>query len=849
MATGKIHFKLRSEDGHRTVSFTGHYMNLLDLKAAIVKQVFPTAFQQAEAGQQIKREDDFELELKDAKTNEVFDDEEKMIPTNSAFLVRRYVVQGVNGRRVKGLLERLKNRTKKGGKWGRNFNSKSNSSKGSTEEDPEAGQNNDDGADQAEKVKASAIALGLATDTSGVIKAEGDASDEEDSSSEEEEDSDSSSDEEDNVKKESALAKIQALTSQAAQASRTSRRSKYVKRHANMQLSGDALAAQDGEGEDSSAATTVKSEHGGTSSSPKSDQSLVNKASNDMKVKLEGNGETSGGSPRTNGSGDPTTTISDELSSSSSSKALEVSTGGTLGIKLGGVVTGGTMFGLGGTSGNSDGTLGGGGAFGRLGLDQQNDKDRKRGPRSRFGKGAGKRSILGENRVPRNPAMRNNNSSIEALVRREQGIPHPSYICKRCQQRGHYYNNCPYKDDPAYDKQRNVKKMSGVPRAFMKRVDNIDNVGARDDADARMFVSGGGTGEYAVIQANEHVFRANLRAKTATAMKDGAGGAGGYDPKDVPKHLLCKNCKKLVRNAVIMSCCGETTCDDCMRETLIKTKFKCPFCQEHTTLDGLVPNKGIRRSVEAFLEEQRQKFLKEEAAKTANTGERWVVGLGGILERPKTPPGEKKKKEEEELKRRQEEALRKEEEAEKRRRKVAKLTTQGLGGAAAAGGTGSLDDGGIFGSVSSTSTEKANKHNTNNNNNNNNNANNNVNAHQQSFGQQGQTNGGSRDSPRFQQQQLMNGSGSNTSGYAGDTAGYAGNRNHNGYGRNHPQNHRQQNFSGNNNGRSNHGYNNYNSNNNQQHNRGGPPSHHFRGGGPPPHHRGGGAPYGSRPGG
>ena len=64
----------------------------------------------------------------------------------------------------------------------------------------------------------------------------------------------------------------------------------------------------------------------------------------------------------------------------------------------------------------------------------------------------------------------------------------------RCQQRGHYYNNCPYKDDPAYDKQRNVKKMSGVPRAFMKRVDNIDNVGDRDDQDGRMFVSGGGTG-------------------------------------------------------------------------------------------------------------------------------------------------------------------------------------------------------------------------------------------------------------------------------------------------------------------------------------------------------------------
>jgi len=56
----------------------------------------------------------------------------------------------------------------------------------------------------------------------------------------------------------------------------------------------------------------------------------------------------------------------------------------------------------------------------------------------------------------------------------ENKPPPPNYICHRCNTAGHFINNCPTNGDPAYDFHK-VKKATGIPRAFLKPVENGTN--------------------------------------------------------------------------------------------------------------------------------------------------------------------------------------------------------------------------------------------------------------------------------------------------------------------------------------------------------------------------------------
>jgi len=76
----------------------------------------------------------------------------------------------------------------------------------------------------------------------------------------------------------------------------------------------------------------------------------------------------------------------------------------------------------------------------------------------------------------------------------EQKQPPPSYVCHRCNQPGHYINNCPTNGDPNYDFHK-VKKPTGIPRVFLKPV-----TGGKSGA--TLMMPGGG---FAVMTPNEYV--------------------------------------------------------------------------------------------------------------------------------------------------------------------------------------------------------------------------------------------------------------------------------------------------------------------------------------------------------
>lgn len=79
------------------------------------------------------------------------------------------------------------------------------------------------------------------------------------------------------------------------------------------------------------------------------------------------------------------------------------------------------------------------------------------------------------------------------------------------------------------------------------------------------------------------------------------GGWNKNETQSIPKELTCPLCKKLLNNAVMIPCCNETSCDDCIRSQLMeKTNFHCPLCNSNLVPDQLLPNKAVRRSVESY---------------------------------------------------------------------------------------------------------------------------------------------------------------------------------------------------------------------------------------------------------
>ena len=64
---------------------------------------------------------------------------------------------------------------------------------------------------------------------------------------------------------------------------------------------------------------------------------------------------------------------------------------------------------------------------------------------------------------------------------------------------------------------------------------------------------------------------------------------------DLPDELMCPICKKLVKDAVIIQCCSESFCYECIQEHLCENEFTCPMCKAtDISPETLVPNKALR---------------------------------------------------------------------------------------------------------------------------------------------------------------------------------------------------------------------------------------------------------------
>eukprot|EP00063_Salmo_salar_P069409 XP_014044244.1 PREDICTED: E3 ubiquitin-protein ligase RBBP6-like isoform X2 [Salmo salar] len=63
-------------------------------------------------------------------------------------------------------------------------------------------------------------------------------------------------------------------------------------------------------------------------------------------------------------------------------------------------------------------------------------------------------------------------------VKKLTGPPPANYTCYRCGKNGHHIRNCPTNGEKGFEPPQRIKKSTGIPRSFMKEVDDPSIKGA-----------------------------------------------------------------------------------------------------------------------------------------------------------------------------------------------------------------------------------------------------------------------------------------------------------------------------------------------------------------------------------
>ncbi|XP_037112404.1 E3 ubiquitin-protein ligase RBBP6-like isoform X3 [Syngnathus acus] len=169
-----------------------------------------------------------------------------------------------------------------------------------------------------------------------------------------------------------------------------------------------------------------------------------------------------------------------------------------------------------------------------------------------------------------------------------------NYTCFRCGSAGHHIRKCPSSGDKNFDAPPKIKKSSGIPRSFLVEVDDPTIKGAMLTNCGRFAIPAIDAQAYAVGKKEKHPF---LHKEES-------------EPQDellpVPEELQCLICHDLLVDSVVIPCCGNSYCDDCIRTTLLDSEgHVCPTCNESdVSPDTLIANKFLRQAVNNFKKEK-----------------------------------------------------------------------------------------------------------------------------------------------------------------------------------------------------------------------------------------------------
>ncbi|KAM4531930.1 E3 ubiquitin-protein ligase RBBP6 isoform 2-T2 [Odontesthes bonariensis] len=187
-----------------------------------------------------------------------------------------------------------------------------------------------------------------------------------------------------------------------------------------------------------------------------------------------------------------------------------------------------------------------------------------------------------------------------------------NYTCYRCGNTGHHIRNCPISADKNFDGPPRIKKSTGIPRSFMVEVDNPNIKGV-------MLTN---CGRYAIPAIDAEAYAIGKKERPPFIPQERPKSEAESDP--IPDELLCLICHDLLGDAVVIPCCGNSYCDDCIRTALLDSEdHVCPTCgQSDVSPDTLIANKFLRQAVNNFKKEQCQdKSLRERSGTSQSQNE------------------------------------------------------------------------------------------------------------------------------------------------------------------------------------------------------------------------------------
>ncbi|KAJ1307073.1 hypothetical protein OPQ81_008052 [Rhizoctonia solani] len=189
----------------------------------------------------------------------------------------------------------------------------------------------------------------------------------------------------------------------------------------------------------------------------------------------------------------------------------------------------------------------------------------------------------------------------------------PGYICYRCAKKGHWIHDCPTNDDREWDNRPRVKRTTGIPRSFLKTVEQTS------DGPLGQGVMVTPDGGFVVAQPDSAAWqkqRARPKALTSAEIYQNPAPAAHSS-------LACPICDRLTKNAVRTPCCKQTFCEECIQTYLLEHDFVCRCGKKIASFDRLEVDEKRREKVAEvvmnMIEESRNESAKQEMEESQAT--------------------------------------------------------------------------------------------------------------------------------------------------------------------------------------------------------------------------------------
>ena len=184
-------------------------------------------------------------------------------------------------------------------------------------------------------------------------------------------------------------------------------------------------------------------------------------------------------------------------------------------------------------------------------------------------------------------------ASIEFDMSSKKAKNSPTIRCFRCERLGHHRDKCPLVSNMDVHSETPRKRPKGIPSTMLEIIpgDSIDKHNIKEG----IYVNR--KGDFVIPIVDKLAMGKRLKCSSKNSFSSSS-------QHFIPNELQCRLCYKIFTDAVVIQCCGNSFCDECIRTFLINNNFHCPLveCGRGEILpDNLVPNQHLRKTVKHFL--------------------------------------------------------------------------------------------------------------------------------------------------------------------------------------------------------------------------------------------------------